>query len=85
VVGGRCTGGARRCKAKQGCREDRSDVWILASKLVRFLGRVQTEREKIILVTMARSISSSSRKEVITDVVTTTLSVCPAFAQSSRH
>jgi hypothetical protein len=43
VVGGRCTCGAHRCKAKQGCREDRSDVWILASKIVRFLGRVESE------------------------------------------
>ena len=32
-----------------------------------------SEREKIILVTMARFVSSSSHKEVITDVVTTTL------------
>jgi hypothetical protein len=55
VVGGRCTGGAHRRKVKQGCREDRSDVWILASKVVRFGGRVQrlSEPEKIIMVTMA--------------------------------
>jgi len=32
VVGGRCTGGAHRCKVKQGCREDRADVWILLPK-----------------------------------------------------
>ena len=37
--------GAHRCKAKQGCREDRSDVWILDSKIVRFLGRVQSEKK----------------------------------------
>jgi hypothetical protein len=67
VVGGRCTGGAHRCKVKQGCHEDRADVWILASKVVRFGGRVQSEK-KIILVTMARSVTSSSRKEVIADV-----------------
>jgi hypothetical protein len=42
VVGGRCTGGAHRCKVKQGCREDRADIWILASKVVRFGGRVQS-------------------------------------------
>ena len=42
MVGGRCTGGAHRCKVKQGCREDRSDVWILDSKVVRFGGRVQS-------------------------------------------
>ena len=45
VVGGRCTGGAHRCKVKQGCREDRADVWILASKVVRFGGRVQSEKK----------------------------------------
>ena len=45
VVGGRCTGGAHRCKVKQGCREDRADVWILASKVVRFRGRVQSEKK----------------------------------------
>jgi hypothetical protein len=67
VVGGRCTGGAHRRKVKQGCREDRSDVWILASKVVRFGGRVQSEKQ-IILVTMGRSVTSSSRKEVIADV-----------------
>ena len=67
MVGGSCTGGAHRCKVKQGCREDRADVWILASKVVRFGGRV-TEREKIFLVTMARTVTSSSRKEVIADV-----------------
>jgi hypothetical protein len=64
VAGGTCTGGAHRCKAKQGRREDRADVWILDSKIVRFLSRVQSET-KISLVTMARSFSSSSRKEVI--------------------
>jgi hypothetical protein len=53
VIVGRCTGGAHRCKVKQGGREDRADVWILASKVVRFGGRVQTEREQIFLVTMA--------------------------------
>jgi hypothetical protein len=68
VVGGRCTGGAHRCKVKQGCREDRADVWILASKVVRFGGRVQSEREKIFLVTMARTVTSPLRKEVIADV-----------------
>ncbi len=47
-------------------------TWILDSKVVRFLGRVQSEK-KIILVTMARTVSSSSRKEMTTDVVTTTL------------
>jgi hypothetical protein len=45
VVGGRCTGGARRCKVNQGCREDRADVLILASKVVRFGGRVQSENK----------------------------------------
>jgi hypothetical protein len=45
VVGGRCTGGAHRCKVKQGCREDRADVWIPASKVVRFRGRVQSEKK----------------------------------------
>jgi hypothetical protein len=45
VVGGSCTGGAHRCKAKQGRREDRADVWILASKVVRFLGCVQSEKK----------------------------------------
>jgi hypothetical protein len=45
VIGGRCTGGAHRCKVKQGCREDRADVWILASKVVRFRGRVQSEKK----------------------------------------
>jgi hypothetical protein len=40
VVVGRCTGGAHRCKVKQGCREDRADEWILAFKVVRFGGRV---------------------------------------------
>jgi hypothetical protein len=50
VVGGRCTGKARRCKAKQGRREDGADVWILNSTVVRFLGRVQSEK-KIFLVT----------------------------------
>ena len=45
VVGGRCTGGAHRCKVKQGCREDRADVWIPASKVVRFWGCVQSEKK----------------------------------------
>src|ERR1700739_4870762 len=63
VVGGRCTGGAHRCKVKQGCREDRADVCILDSKVVRFGGCVQSEREKIILVTMGHSVTSASRKE----------------------
>ena len=67
MVGGRCTGGAHRCKVKQGCREDRADVWILASKVVRFGGRVQSEK-KMNLLTMARSVTSSSHKEVIADV-----------------
>src|ERR1700693_1272650 len=44
VVGGRCTGGAHRCKVKQGCREDRADVWILASKVVRFWDGVESGR-----------------------------------------
>ena len=48
-------------QAKQGRREDGADVWMLASKVVRFLGCVQSLK-KIILVTMARSVSSSSRK-----------------------
>jgi hypothetical protein len=42
VVGGRCTGRARRCKAKQGRREDGTDVWILTSTVVRFWGRVKS-------------------------------------------
>jgi hypothetical protein len=41
VVGGRCTGRARRCKAKQGRREDGADVWIPSYTVVRFLGRVK--------------------------------------------
>jgi hypothetical protein len=41
VVGGRCTGRARRCKAKQGRREDGADVWIPTYTVVRFLGRVK--------------------------------------------
>ena len=45
VVGGRCTGGAHRCKVEQGCREDRADVWIPTSKVVRFGGRVQSEKK----------------------------------------
>jgi hypothetical protein len=45
VVGDSCTGGAHRCNVKQGCREDRADVWILASKVVRFGGRVQSEKK----------------------------------------
>jgi hypothetical protein len=45
VAGGTCTGGAHRCRAKQGCREDRSDVWILDSKIVRFSGGVQSEKK----------------------------------------
>jgi hypothetical protein len=45
VVGGSCTGGGRRCNVKQGCREDRADVWIPASKVVRFGGRVQSEKK----------------------------------------
>ena len=51
-------------QAKQGRREDGADVWMLASKVVRFLGCVQrlSQPEKIILVTMAGSVSSSSRK-----------------------
>ncbi len=32
MVGGSCRE-AHRCKAKQGCREDRADVWILDSKV----------------------------------------------------
>jgi hypothetical protein len=32
-------------KVKQGSREDRADVWILASKVVRFRGRVQSEKK----------------------------------------
>ena len=61
MVGGSCTGGAHRCKAKQGRREDRADVWIPASKVVRFWSCVHSEK-KIILVSMACSVSSSSRK-----------------------
>jgi hypothetical protein len=45
VVGGRCTGGAHRCKVKQRSREDRAGVWILTSKVVRFGGRVQSEKK----------------------------------------
>ena len=45
VVGGRCTGGAHRCKVKQSCRKDRADVCILAFKVVRFGGRVQSEKK----------------------------------------
>jgi hypothetical protein len=41
VVGGRCTGRARRCKALQGRREDGADVWIPTYTVVRFLGRVK--------------------------------------------
>jgi hypothetical protein len=37
-------------QAKQGRREDGADVWILNSTVVRFLGRVQSEK-KIFLVT----------------------------------
>src|ERR1700691_3498305 len=43
-LGGSCTGGANRCKAKQGRREEGADVWILTSNLVRFLGRVQSKK-----------------------------------------
>ncbi len=50
MVGGRCTGRVRRCKTKQGHREDGADVWILTYTVVRFLGRVKGE-EKIFLVT----------------------------------
>jgi len=32
-------------QVKQGCREDRTDVWILASKVVRFGGCVQSEKK----------------------------------------
>jgi hypothetical protein len=81
VVGGRCTCGAHQCKVKQGCREDRADVWILASKVVRFRGRVQSEREKIILVTMAYCVTSSSRKEVIADVASL---FKPIFVEGAR-
>ena len=48
MVGGSCAGGAHRCKAKQGRREDGADVWILASKVVRFGGRVQSEKKLIL-------------------------------------
>jgi hypothetical protein len=44
VVGGGCTGRARRCKAKQGSREDGADVWILTYAVVRPLGRVKSGR-----------------------------------------
>jgi hypothetical protein len=33
--------------------QDGTDMWILTNTVVRFLGRVKTEREKISLVTMA--------------------------------
>jgi hypothetical protein len=33
--------------------QDGADVWILTSTVVRFLGRVQSEREKFSLVTMS--------------------------------
>jgi hypothetical protein len=32
-------------QGKQGRREDGADVWIPASKIVRFLGRVQSEKK----------------------------------------
>ena len=32
-------------KVKQGCREDRADVSIVVSKVVRFGGRVQSEKD----------------------------------------
>ena len=53
VVGGKRTGRARRCKAKQRRRQDGADVWILAPTVVRFLSGVQneTQRKKIFLVT----------------------------------
>jgi hypothetical protein len=44
-LGGSCTGGANRCKAKQGRREEGADVWIVTSKVVRFLGRVQSKKK----------------------------------------
>ena len=44
VVGGRCTGRGRRCKARQGCREDGADMWILTSTVVRFWGGVQRRK-----------------------------------------
>ncbi len=44
VVVGSCRE-AHRCKAKQGSREDRADVWILASKVARFVGCVQSEKK----------------------------------------
>jgi len=43
-LGGSCTGGADRCKAKQGRREEGADVWILTSTVVRFLGLVQSKK-----------------------------------------
>ena len=48
VVGGRCTGRARRCKAKQG-RPDKNGagVWILSYTLIRFLLCVQSGRKFI--------------------------------------
>jgi hypothetical protein len=47
VVGGRCTGGAHRCKVKQGCREDRADVLDSCFQSSTVLGAVPRARKKI--------------------------------------
>ena len=44
-LGGSGTGGADRCKAKQGRREEGADLWILTSTVVRFLRRVQSKKK----------------------------------------
>jgi hypothetical protein len=44
-LGGSCTGGANRCKAKQSRREEGADVWIRTSKVVRFWSRVQSKKK----------------------------------------
>ncbi len=71
MVGGRCRE-AHRCKAKQGSREDRADVWNSCFQSNPIFGLCPELSEKeIILITIGRSVSSSSRQEVIVDVVTT--------------
>jgi hypothetical protein len=54
VIGGRCTTKSAPVQGQTGPSwQDGTDKWVLTNTVVRFLGRVKTEREKISLVTMA--------------------------------
>jgi hypothetical protein len=67
VVGGICTGRVRRCKAKQGRREDGADVRIPTYTVVRFLGRVKRLSGRRLFGNQARCVTSSLRSGVIAD------------------